>query len=147
MQGIRRNNIKSAGRAMQRHPGGVILRVILCLLLVVAPIISPAAGGPLVGSPEHAVVEAGEHAAKPCCDREHDAEPDNTQTDHCQHCKDDVAQSACKCCSYTAPATAPLHSMSANTPISGSDDYQPQISAAPPNAPAGSPFRPPIRSI
>ena len=126
---------KNARRPDVGHVAG---RLLLALVLAIAPLLATSHGMPTT-------VSAADDAAQtnydmPC----HPAQAEQTQQDACPHCTGDGAASQCHCCGYAAPAG--LGFQAGILPDSYPDDAPPRMTASGPLPQSADDrlYRPPI---
>lgn len=130
-----------AGQA-HRRPGHTTLRLLLALLLAIAPPLS--AAQPLqMDAPAADAAERGHpsHAAMPC----HGHTDDGRRADDaCPHCDGAAPATACQCGGHIAPAGLATPALTAADVPAGQEPAFPMASDALPASPGGRLFRPPI---
>ena len=124
---------------MQRQPRqqSFAMRIVLALLLSVAPLLGYASP-----APDPAAV-ATDGAQMPC----HASEIVEVGPADCPHCNDEAAAGPCQCCGWMAPAALPVIAHDASAPGAGLDRWLSSGMERWPDSPKTNPFRPPILTI
>lgn len=122
-----------------RYPHGVRVRLMLALILMLAPVVSAAQWMPL-----QATADVGAETEQMPC-HTGPAVPETEPQPACPHCSADGPLTSCKCCDQTAPAWLAFVLASTHSVVAVTSTLVWLGPDTPPPSPAERLYRPPIR--